>query len=134
MELKIMQEKDLPSFDGPEEENSPIRLLRQANVTTETIDLEGLLNRDITSSGSFDVQEVSQTSFGRLLKSLPIPAILVDRSQSVSFFNDAWGKLYSGRAKILGTSIPSLSAAFPGPPWRGRRVGAPESWRTLPIR
>lgn len=107
-----MQEKDLPSFDAPEEEDSPIRLLRQANVTTETIDLEGLLNRDITSSGSFDVQEVSQTSFGRLLKSLPIPAVLVDRSQSVSFFNEAWGKLYSGRTKILGTSISSL---FPEP-------------------
>ncbi len=107
-----MQEKDLPSFDGPEEDDSPIRLLRQANVTTENIDLEGLLNRDITSSGSFDVQEVSQTSFGRLLKSLPIPAVLVDRSQSVSFFNEAWGKLYSGRSRILGTAFSSL---FPEP-------------------
>lgn len=107
-----MSEKDLPSFDEPLEEDSPARLLQRANMATETIDLNSLLASDTTASGSFNLQEVSKTSFGKLLQALPVPALLVDRSLLVTFLNDAWGKISPNSQSILGAPFSSL---FPDP-------------------
>ncbi len=108
----IMSEKDLPSFDEPHDVDNPAKLLRHSNVATETIDLNSLINPDTTDSGSFNLQDVSQTSFGKLLKALPVPTLLVDRSLAITFINDACEKISGNGQTILGVGFCSF---FPDP-------------------
>ncbi len=108
----IMSEKDLPSFDELLEDDNPAKLLRHSNLATETIDLNSLLNPDTTESGSFNLQDVSQTSFGKLLKALPVPTLLVDRSLIITFINDACEKISGNGQAILGVGFCSF---FPDP-------------------
>ncbi|MBI5251899.1 MAG: PAS domain S-box protein, partial [Desulfomonile tiedjei] len=107
-----MNEKDLPSFDEPVEEDSPVKLLKHSNMSTETIDLNSLISADTTASGSFNLQDVSKTAFGKLLKALPVPTLLVDNSFCVTFINDACGKISGNCQSIAGVRLSSL---FPDP-------------------
>ncbi|AFM23186.1 PAS domain S-box protein [Desulfomonile tiedjei] len=107
---KLMSQKDLPSFDEPVEDDAAIKLLRNSNVATETIDLNNFFAPSLTSSGSFDLQEVPKTSFGKLLKALPIPVFLVDKSFCITFFNDACEKISTNCASLLGIRFSSLFA------------------------
>ena len=104
-----MDNKDLPSFEDTDQGDSPVRLLRSANTATETIDLNNLFPREVTTSGSFDLSDVRSTSFGKLLNSLPIPALLVGSSHVISFVNEAFQRI-GGKdsAKILGAAFRSL--------------------------
>lgn len=58
---------------------------------TDTIDLDNLYVKELSSSGSFDLRGVGTTSLGKLLRALPIPALLVDQSHRVVFANEAAG-------------------------------------------
>jgi PAS domain S-box-containing protein len=62
---------------------------------TETIDLDSLTLGSLTLSGSFDLNTVATTAFGKLLQSLPIPGFLVDKRFNVIFANDACGRVDS---------------------------------------
>ncbi len=62
---------------------------------TQTIELDNLLTKDLTPSGSFRVGSIPATTFGKLLQALPIPAFLVDRSYCVAFANESCGKIDS---------------------------------------
>jgi len=57
-----------------------------------TIDLDSLYLKELSSSGSFDLRGVGTTSLGKLLRALPIPARLVERSHGVVFANEAAGE------------------------------------------
>jgi PAS domain S-box-containing protein len=107
---KLMSQKDLPSFDEPVEDDAAIKLLRNSNLATETIDLNNFFAPSLTSSGSFDLQEVPKTSFGKLLKALPIPVFLVDKSFCITFFNDACEKISTNCSALLGVRFSSLFA------------------------
>jgi two-component system, sensor histidine kinase and response regulator len=107
-----MNEKDLPSFDEPQAEDSVFSPLRDANLPTETIDLNSLVAADMTPSGSFNLFDVSQTSFGKLLRALPLPALLIDKSYSVTFLNEACEKISENYRAVLGAPMASL---FPDP-------------------
>jgi diguanylate cyclase (GGDEF)-like protein/PAS domain S-box-containing protein len=73
------------------------RMLEDLYVGTQTIDLNTLFTRDVTSSGSFNMRGVQKTSVGKLLEklleALPIPALLLDQSQTILFSNRACGRL-----------------------------------------
>ncbi|HMK35725.1 MAG TPA: PAS domain S-box protein [Desulfomonilaceae bacterium] len=103
-----MSDKDLPSFDDSDENDSSARMLLRSNVATETIDLNSLLTPDLTSSGSFDLQEVPKTAFGKLLKALPIPTLLVEKSGSIVFGNDACEKFSANVRALFGVRFSSL--------------------------
>ena len=76
-----MQDKDDNGFETIDE-NPGIHL---GQTATETIDLEGLFSRDLTSSGSFDIREgIWATTFGKVLQVLPVPALLIDDSYNAS--------------------------------------------------
>jgi len=75
---------------------------------TETIDLDRLFGRDVTSSGSFDLRGVQATSLGKLLQALPIPAILVDRSHTIVFANQSWGESKTEFQQIEGRAFSCL--------------------------
>ncbi len=58
-------------------------------LATETIDLNSLFTRDVASSGTFDLRGLEATSLGKLLETIPIPALLVDGAIAVAFANQA---------------------------------------------
>lgn len=58
-------------------------------LATETIDLNSLFTRDVASSGTFDLRGLETTSLGRLLQTIPIPALLVDGACAIAFANQA---------------------------------------------
>ncbi len=59
------------------------------SISSQTIDLGGLASKEVTESGSFDVRAYHETALGQLLNSLPMPALLLDRSGITLFANDA---------------------------------------------
>ncbi len=103
-----MPEKDLPSFE-PSEDPEPVPDRLQGNgLTTQTIDLSSLFDPDVDSSGTFDLGSVGSTSFGRLLDSLPVPAILIDPSNRVVFSNQGCTRLTSDYQDLFGVSFLDL--------------------------
>jgi diguanylate cyclase (GGDEF)-like protein/PAS domain S-box-containing protein len=86
--------KDFEDF--ADDEPTPTARIRGISQPTETIDLDNLFTRDLTSSGSFSVKGIRKTSFAKLLLALPMPALLVDASFHIAFANEAWGRISKG--------------------------------------
>jgi diguanylate cyclase (GGDEF)-like protein/PAS domain S-box-containing protein len=74
--------------------------LELSSDPTETIDLDNLFSKELSSSGSFDVKGLKKTSFAKLLLALPLPAMLVDHSYFITFCNEAWGRITRNYAKL----------------------------------
>jgi len=79
---------------------------------TETIDLTGLLKRNITLTGSFDLRGVEARALTKLLDSLPMPALLVDHTCAVAFANEFWDKTIEDGDRIQGRPLRDF---FPNP-------------------
>ena len=108
-----MSEKDLPSFEILDEQDSPtIRLDRPETLASESIVLDNPLAADVTLSGSFDFSGFRRTAFGKLLSGLPIPALLVDQTHSIVFCNETCRNTVGDFDTFLGSSFTSL---FPNP-------------------
>ncbi len=75
---------------------------------TETIDLNSLFEPDVNVSGSFNLNEVKTTSFGKLLQALPIPALLLDWDGYVCFANRAWEQKAGDDESPVGLSVRDL--------------------------
>lgn len=75
---------------------------------TDTIDLDNLYVKELSSSGSFDLRGVGTTSLGKLLRALPIPALLVERSHGVVFANEAAGEAGAEGARLEHLDFSSL--------------------------
>ncbi len=62
--------------------------------STQTIELTELFNRDLTTTGSFDVGGgIWKTTFGKVAQALPIPTLLVDESFHIVLANQAWKRV-----------------------------------------
>ena len=73
------------------------------------IDFGTLLSEDVSSSGSFRVNEVQTTSLGKLLQALPIPVLLIDKGHRIIFANQACKKISPAYEKVLGANLSDLS-------------------------
>ena len=102
-----MKEKDSPTFDFGEDESHP-DFLHGAGITTESIDLGELLPYEASTSGSFALQGVEATAFGKLLNALPTPAMLLDRAGIVTFANESCERLAERRDQIRGCRFSSF--------------------------
>lgn len=96
-----MPSKDFDDFAGPEDDATPTVSLLGISQPTETIDLDNLFTRDLTSSGSFSVKGIRKTSFAKLLLALPTPSLLVDSSFHIAFCNEAWGRISKDIQRVL---------------------------------
>ena len=85
-----------------------LQLQRQG---TESIDIENLFTRDVTTSGSFDLRQVRNISFGKLLAALPVPTLLLDSSHQIVFCNEAMGDAREEGAQEPSGSFESLFPA-----------------------
>jgi DNA-binding CsgD family transcriptional regulator len=105
--------KELPAKESP-------RLLNDDEISTQTIYLDQLLNKDVTPSGSFDVRgEIWKSTFGKLLQALPIPAFLVDESLRITTMNQSSGRISPDYEKTLSENFQVL---FPGPETASRML------------
>jgi hypothetical protein len=98
---------DFPS----KSEHAPAHISRLTSQRTETIDLNSLFSKDVTSSGSFDLRRVGFASFGKLLQVLSTPTLLISRSHTIEFANRAFLSLIDG----LDPVGRELSWLFPDP-------------------
>ncbi len=106
-----MRETPPPDFASFHQEDRPNAFV-SLKTDTETIHLDGLFTADLTTSGSFDVKGLRGTAFGKLLESLPIPALILDESCRINFSNEAWGRFNAGHKQLEGRSFLEL---FPDP-------------------
>ena len=91
--------------------NAPVHISGLTPERTETIDLNSLFSKDVTSSGSFDLRRVGFASFGKLLQVLSTPTLLIGRSHTIEFANRAFLSLIEG----LDPVGRELSWLFPDP-------------------
>jgi PAS domain-containing protein len=63
--------------------------LPQQGDATQTIDVNGLFDEDVYSTGSYDLRSIESSSFGKLLDAVPLPIIVVDQDHHVVFSNQA---------------------------------------------
>lgn len=103
-----MSERNSPISGQSDEGGGTPSLLDKANVATETIDLDGLLNLELSSTGSFDFSGQRQASFIKLLEALPICALLIDSSHKIVFPNACCGSVCRNYANMTGTAFESL--------------------------
>ncbi len=83
-------------------------ILGHEDPGTETIDLAGLFNQDITSSGSFDFRGVESSVLAQLLDALPLPSFLLNSSHIITFANEACGHGTDDPKKLHGVEFSRL--------------------------
>ncbi|GEM_PF-1541465 len=84
-----------------------------SSISTQTIDINDLFSRDVTTTGSFDIRgDIWATTFGKVLQALPIPALMIDRTLSVVIANQACKRISLDHEKIQDCPFTSL---FPNP-------------------
>ncbi|MBI5570859.1 MAG: PAS domain S-box protein [Desulfomonile tiedjei] len=94
-------------FEDNQEDGSP-KMIPDLTAHTETIDIAEQAASLLNPSGSFLVNDLSLSSFGKLLQALPIPAMLIDRSCSTVFYNDVAEKMGADVTKGRPESFLSL--------------------------
>ncbi len=77
----------------------------------DTIGLGMLFSNELTDSGSFDIRgEIWSTTFGKVMRLLPIRAELIDESHELWSWNEGWGRLTSDYQKLQDTPFADLMA------------------------
>lgn len=87
-------------------------LLQRRMIATQTIDLDSMFTKDVTSSGSFDLRDVKNVTFGKLLEAIPVPTLLIEPSHSIVFANESIAKIGGDPSSMVGVSFSSI---FPTP-------------------
>ncbi len=72
-----MNDKELSTIDFDGEKNDRERPFLRLAAETESSDLTEVLTKDLTSSGSFFIEDFKDTFFGKLLEALPIAGLLI---------------------------------------------------------
>lgn len=81
----------------------------EERMVTETIDLDSLFTKSLSSSGSFDIRGgIWTTTFGKVMQALPIPALLIDECYRVVVSNQACRKISPNYEKIHGEPVAAL--------------------------
>lgn len=88
-----MLERAIQNYPGAMKDPAVPGLSGGADLSTMTIDLNGLFAEDVHSTGTFDLRSIGSTSLGMLMDAMPMPAMLIDRSFFVVFVNHACAKL-----------------------------------------
>jgi len=94
-------------FAEIEDEETP-SLVNRGIVKTETIDLKEMIRELETPVATPGSKGFETTAFGKLMESLPIPALLLDRSHAITFANQAWERISPEYRNITGRQFRSL--------------------------
>ncbi len=104
-----MAETDPPNFDIFTEEELPSRYPQLGKLPSHSIDLQTLVN-ELNATVVLDFRNIHQTSFGKLLESIPIPVLLIDESCNIVFVNHAWQNISASFHRILRRPFSSIFA------------------------
>jgi len=96
------------NLDEPQGDAPSLPTLLTHPTPTESVDLSSLLTTNLTESGSFSALNTTHTSFYRLLRALPIAALVIDESQTILFCNEAWGRSGVNYEGLVGLRFSSL--------------------------
>lgn len=102
-----MSYRDLPNFDVFDVGEGFSSHSIIGKTPTHTIDLQTLV-AELSASVVLDFSNIHQTSFGKLLESIPIPVLLIDEACKIIFVNLAWQKVSVNYKRILGRSFSSI--------------------------
>ena len=90
-----MSDKDLPGPDSLQD--------------TQTIHLDSLFARDVTSTGSFDIRgDIWASTFGKVVQAMPVPALLIDEYHEVIVANEACSLISAEYEEIVGAPFSKL--------------------------
>ncbi len=103
-----MDDNDPSTIDFDVEKSNRERPLLKLASETESIDLTEVLTKDLTSSGSFFIEDFQETFFGRLLEALPIAGLLIDKSFTIRFANQSWGRFSGDFQRLEGDPFSAL--------------------------
>jgi len=81
-------------------------------IASGTPEQKGLLSRDVTETGSYDLTWVTLSSFGKLLDAIPMPILLVGPSGNLKYANSAFLKMADDPVTLPSAD---LFAFFAGP-------------------
>ncbi|MFH1118172.1 MAG: ATP-binding protein [Pseudomonadota bacterium] len=102
---------DRDNFGKTEDESEfvkSVRMHRKNGEDTDTIDLTQMFSVNLPASGSFDLSNFHEESFGKLLQSLSVPTLLIARSHSVAFANTAFSAAFKGCFDLRNVTFSSL--------------------------
>ena len=89
-----------------------IRTIPGSFEETQTLHLDSLFTKDVTSTGSFDIRgEIWASTFGKVVQAIPVPALLIDEYHNVIIANEACSKMSPDYEEVLGAPFSRL---FPG--------------------
>ncbi len=91
-----------------DDESSSSGFLDTKGFEVGTINLEDLIEQEVSDSGTFDFRGIHATSFGQLLQAIPIPALLIDQARNIAFANRAWRNISSKYEHIQGKPLTCL--------------------------
>ncbi len=91
------------------DDNTRIKFYSNAEgLATQSIDMNGLFSQDVSASGSFNVRGMRGRTFGKLMNALPLSVLLVDKTCSIVFANDASARVGIDVDLIAGTPVTAL--------------------------
>ncbi|MGB6068791.1 MAG: PAS domain-containing protein [Desulfomonilaceae bacterium] len=83
-------------------------MLPESAIASQTIDLDGIFTRDVTTSGSFDFRKIKNVTFGKLLEAMPVPTLLIDAGHCIVFANEAAKRMANDGDSLIGRTFSSL--------------------------
>jgi hypothetical protein len=90
-----MNDEDFSTIGSDSDKSNNERPKMKLAAETETIDLTEVLTKDLTASGSYFIEGFQDTFFGKLLEALPVAGLLIDKSFTIRFANQSWGRFSS---------------------------------------
>jgi PAS domain S-box-containing protein len=87
--------------------------LIRSEVVTQSLDLDWIFNKGVTSSGSFDLRGIQNSALGKILGSIPIPILLINSERVIVFANDAFTKIGAANSDLVGLPFSRLLANVP---------------------
>ncbi len=88
-----MDDERLPDFDYMDEQDDAAGFIDRGLHPTETIDLQAMMGELDSLSEAAVPDLFHNTSFGKLMEALPIPALFIDGSRVIVFANQACEKI-----------------------------------------
>lgn len=108
MNWSLVGLKDLRTMDRTFNTDHDTSDISENEISSETIDLDNLLESELTSSASFDLRFLGQAEFVKLLQTIPVSTLLLDTSGKLVFSNYATGKLTDHYKDLVGSAFSSL--------------------------
>ncbi|MBI5250230.1 MAG: diguanylate cyclase [Desulfomonile tiedjei] len=100
-----MEKKDLHDFFFTE--NDDLDLLED-HIASQTIDLRALSLENLNEQESPELREYDKTPLGKLLNSLPMPAMLLATTGIILFANEGCSRISSDKDKLKGETFSRL--------------------------